>query len=216
MNPWNIARVTSVLVAFLVLAAAPAGAQEPFPNKPVRLIVPYPAGGTTDIMARLIMERVAMNLKQPVVIDNRAGGGGTIGMTAVARAAPDGYTIGLGNNGPNAIAPNLFEKPVYDPVEDFSPISVIAEMPLLIVVNGASPYQTLADFLRAAKEKPGTLNFASTGPASFGHVTGSLFARETGVQLSHVPYKGGAEYFQALLGGISIRFLGHIWRRLRT
>ena len=190
-----------LLATLLGFVAGPSAAQDAFPSKTIRLVVPYPAGGTTDIMARLLMEKASASLKQPVVIDNRAGGGGTIGMTAVARATPDGYTIGLGNNGPNAIAPNLPDKPGYDPIQDFRPISLIAEMPLLIVVNASSPYHSLSDFIRAAKAKPGTLNFASTGPASFGHVTGSLFAREAGLNLVHVPYKGGAEYFQALLGG---------------
>jgi tripartite-type tricarboxylate transporter receptor subunit TctC len=187
--------------SLLILATFNAPAQSTYPTRAVRLIVPYSAGGTTDVIARLFMDRVAAELGQPVVVDNRGGAGGTIGMAAVARALPDGYTIGFGNSGPNAIAASFQKDLTYDPIRDFQAVALVAEMPLLLIVNAASPLQSLADFVKSAHGRPEAVSFATTGVGSFSHVTGELFARAAGIKLLHVPYKSGAESMQDLLAG---------------
>jgi tripartite-type tricarboxylate transporter receptor subunit TctC len=188
--------------ACLLLAGLASSAEEGgFPGKAIRLVVPYPAGGTTDVMARVLMEPVSASLGQPVVVDNRAGAGGTIGMNIVAHAAPDGYTIGFGNSGPNAIAPSIQQKMPYDVIRDFQPVALVAEMPLVLVVNANSAYASLDDYIEAARKRPGTVNFASSGLGSFSHLTGELFAQAAGIKLVHVPYKGGPEAMQDLLAG---------------
>ncbi|WP_197500426.1 Bug family tripartite tricarboxylate transporter substrate binding protein [Caballeronia udeis] len=170
------------------------------------MVVPYPAGGTTDIIARVLMSKVSTGLGQPVVLLNRPGASGELGMDIVAHSRPDGYTVGFGNNGPNAIAPSVREKLgqqklAYDPVRDFQPVALVAEQPLILVVNASSPAKTVNDFVREAMAHPGAISFGSTGIGSFSHVTGELFATAANVKLVHVPYKGAPEALQDLLAG---------------
>ncbi|MEO7729146.1 MAG: tripartite tricarboxylate transporter substrate-binding protein, partial [Burkholderiales bacterium] len=156
------------------LAPASAGAQA-YPSRPLRFIVPFPPGGSTDIYARIIGPRLADALHQQVVIDNRAGAGGALGADLAAKAAPDGYTIWLGQTNNLAIGPAMRGKNSYDPVRDFSPITLLMKAPQVMVVNAGSPIVSIKELIAAAKAKPGTLTFASAGIGSSGHITGELF-----------------------------------------
>jgi tripartite-type tricarboxylate transporter receptor subunit TctC len=179
------------LVLGVVLAPGPAGAQAPdsWPGKPVRFILPFPPGGGTDILGRLIAERLTANLGQPVVTENRGGAGGNVGAEAAAKSAPDGYTIVL--VAPSlTISPSLYSKLNYDPVKDFAPVSLVATVPNVMVTNPAVPANTLAEFIRLAKSKPGEMNFGSGGSGTSNHLAGELFNIVAGVKLVHVPYKG--------------------------
>src|SRR5437879_9462063 len=166
-----------------------AQAQDVHPSKPLRLILPFPPGGGTDILGRLLAERLAVNLGQPVVTENRGGAGGNVGAEAAARAAPDGYTIVL--VAPSlAISPSLYSKLNYDPVKDFAPVSLVATVPNVMVTHPSVPANTLAEFIRLAKTKPGEMNFGSGGSGTSNHLAGELFNIVAGVKLVHVPYKG--------------------------
>ena len=179
------------LVLAAALAPRPAGAQAPdaWPGKPIRFILPFPPGGGTDILGRLIAERLTANLGQPVVTENRGGAGGNLGAEAAAKSAPDGYTIVL--VAPSlAISPSMYSKLNYDPVKDFAPVSLVATVPNVMVTNPAVPANTLADFIRLAKTKPGEMNFGSGGSGTSNHLAGELFNIVAGVKLVHVPYKG--------------------------
>lgn len=179
------------LAAGTVLAPWPAGAQSPetWPARPLRLILPFPPGGGTDILGRLIAERLTANLGQPVVTENRGGAGGNVGAEAAAKSAPDGYTIVL--VAPSlAISPSLYSKLNYDPVRDFAPVSLVATVPNVMITNPAVPAGTLAEFIRLAKTKPGEMNFGSGGSGTSNHLAGELFNIVAGVKLVHVPYKG--------------------------
>jgi tripartite-type tricarboxylate transporter receptor subunit TctC len=179
------------LVLGVVLAPGPAGAQAPdsWPSRPIRFILPFPPGGGTDILGRLIAERLTANLGQPVVTENRGGAGGNVGAEAAAKSAPDGYTIVL--VAPSlTISPSLYSKLNYDPVKDFAPVSLVATVPNVMVTNPAVPANTLAEFIRLAKSKPGEMNFGSGGSGTSNHLAGELFNIVAGVKLVHVPYKG--------------------------
>jgi tripartite-type tricarboxylate transporter receptor subunit TctC len=179
------------LVLGVVLAPGPAGAQAPdsWPSRPIRFILPFPPGGGTDILGRLIAERLTANLGQPVVTENRGGAGGNVGAEAAAKSAPDGYTIVL--VAPSlTISPSLYSKLNYDPVKDFAPVSLVATVPNVMVTNPAVPANTLAEFIRLAKSKPGEMNFGSGGSGTSNHLAGELFNLVAGVKLVHVPYKG--------------------------
>lgn len=183
-------RVSS-FVFLVAVACASAFAQAPdaYPAKPIKLILPFPPGGGTDILGRIISERMATDLGQPVVIENRGGAGGNVGAEAAARSAPDGYTIVL--VAPSlAISPSLYSKLNYDPVKDFAPISLVGTVPNVMVTNPDVPARNLAEFIALAKSKPGGLNFGSGGPGTSNHLAGELFNLEAGVKLVHVPYKG--------------------------
>src|SRR5438128_8375273 len=175
----------------LLLAALPVSAQAPdsYPSKPLRFILPFPPGGPTDILGRLIGERLASSLGQPVVIENRGGAGGNVGAEAAAKSASDGYTIVL--VAPSlAISPSLYSKLSYDPVRDFAPVSLVATVPNVIITHPSVPANTLAEFIRLAKTKPGGMNFGSGGSGTSNHLAGELFNIVAGVKLVHVPYKG--------------------------
>jgi len=166
-----------------------AQAQDAWPSKPVRFILPFPPGGGTDILGRIIAERLTANLGQPVVIENRGGAGGNVGAEAAAKSAPDGYTIVL--VAPSlAISTSLYSKLNYDPVKDFAPVSLVAIVPNVMITNPAVPAGTLAEFIRLAKTKPGEMNFGSGGSGTSNHLAGELFNIVAGVKLVHVPYKG--------------------------
>src|SRR5216684_1929955 len=169
--------------------SALAQAADAWPSKPIRFILPFPPGGGTDILGRVISERLAANLGQPVVIENRGGAGGNVGAEAAAKSAPDGYTIVL--VAPSlAISPSLYSKLNYDPVKDFAPVSLVATVPNVMVTHPSVPANTLAEFIRLAKTKPGGMNFGSGGSGTSNHLAGELFNIVAGVKLVHVPYKG--------------------------
>ena len=168
---------------------APAQTANGWPNKPLRFILPFPPGGGTDILGRLIADRMTASLGQPVVTENRGGAGGNVGAEAAARSAPDGYTIVL--VAPSlAISPSLYSKLNYDPVKDFAPVSLVATVPNVMVTHPSVPADTLAEFIRFAKTKPGGMNFGSGGSGTSNHLAGELFNIVAGVKLVHVPYKG--------------------------
>lgn len=179
------------LVALLLALTAPAPAQD-FPNKPIKLIVPFPPGGPNDIIARVVGAKMAELIGQPVVIDNRGGAGGVLGTDAVAKAEPDGYTIAITSAGALAISKSLQEKLPYDTLKDLKPVTLVAKVPELLVVANNVPAKSMAELLALAKAKPGQLNFASTGPGSMPHLAGELFKSAAGIDIVHVPYKGAA------------------------
>src|SRR5687768_3852487 len=194
----------AVLLSVLVLDAA---AQDAWPSRPVRFILPFPPGGGTDILGRLIAERLSAHLGQPVVTENRGGAGGNVGAEAAARSAPDGYTIVL--VAPSlAISPTLYSKLNYDPVKDFAPISLVATVPNVMVTQASLPGQ-LQEFIAFAKAKPGALNFGSGGAGTSNHLAGELFNLVSGARLVHVPYKGVNLAMQDVLSGnVHLVFIG--------
>lgn len=180
-----------LLTAGMVSASRVASAQTPdaWPSRPLRFILPFPPGGGTDILGRLISERLTAALGQPVLTENRGGAGGNVGAEAAARSSPDGYTIVL--VAPSlAISPSLYSKLNYDPVKDFAPVSLVAKVPNVMITHPSVPAQTLAEFIRLAKTKPGGMNFGSGGSGTSNHLAGELFNIVAGVKLVHVPYKG--------------------------
>ena len=189
-------------ISVLATAVAPASAEaQAYPSRPLRFIVPFPPGGSTDIYARIIGPRLADALRQQVVIDNRPGAGGALGADLAAKAPPDGYTIWLGQTNNLAIGPAMRTKNSYDPVRDFSPITLLMQAPQVMVVNAGSPITSIKELIAAAKSKPGTLTFASAGIGSSGHVAGELLNQVAGVNITHVPYKGASPAMIDLRGG---------------
>ncbi|MDQ2765146.1 MAG: tripartite tricarboxylate transporter substrate binding protein [Pseudomonadota bacterium] len=180
------------------LAQQPVLAQDTYPSKPIRMIVPYAAGGSTDQLARAIQQPMQDFLKQPVIVENRPGAGGTIGTDLVAKAAPDGYTLDFGNTGPNAVV-GLMRKIPYDPLKDLRPVSTVALTPMILAVPADSPAKTLKEFLALAKQKD--WNFGSVGNGSLSHLTGEYFNHLAGLKLQHVPYNGGAPMMIGFGGG---------------
>jgi tripartite-type tricarboxylate transporter receptor subunit TctC len=190
------------LAAAAAIAPGLAAAQAPdaWPSKPVRLILPFPPGGGTDILGRLIAERLTAGLGQPVVTENRGGAGGNVGAEAAARSAPDGYTIVL--VAPSlAISPSLYSKLNYDPVRDFAPVSLVATVPNVMITHPSVPANTLAEFIQLAKTKPGGMNFGSGGSGTSNHLACELFNIVAGVRLVHIPYKGVNLAMQDVLSG---------------
>ena len=183
-------------------------AQDAYPSKPLRLILPFPPGGGTDILGRLLAESLAARLGQPVITENRGGAGGNVGAEAAARAAPDGYTLVL--VAPSlAISPTLYAKLNYDPVKDFAPIALVASVPNVMITHPAVPAQTLREFIALAKANPGAMNFGSGGSGTSNHLAGELFNLATGARLIHVPYKGvNLAMNGALAGEVQLVFIG--------
>ncbi|HTP96153.1 MAG TPA: tripartite tricarboxylate transporter substrate binding protein [Burkholderiales bacterium] len=184
-----------------MLAASLAAHAQDYPAKPVRWVVPFPAGGPLDIVARVIGVRLSETWGQPVIVDNRPGAGGNIGAEVVAKSAPDGYTIVMGALSTHAVNVSLFRKLPYDPVRDFAPVTLISEVPNVLVVNPAVPAKTVAEFIAYARANPGKLNFASGSTGSAGHLAGELFKTMARVDMTHVPYKGAAPAVTDLLAG---------------
>src|SRR5207249_6370376 len=189
-----------LLAYLLALASALACAQE-YPSKPVRMVVGFPPGGGTDVVARILAPRLSELLGQPVVIDNRPGATGTVAAGQVAKSAPDGYTIMMGHVSVNAIAPSLFANLPYDVSRDFAPIALAAAVPHLVVVHPSLPVATLKELVAYLKTQPGKLTFPSAGNGSMPHLAGEIFKSLAGVQVVHVPYKGSGQSMQDLLGG---------------
>jgi tripartite-type tricarboxylate transporter receptor subunit TctC len=175
----------------LAFALATVAQAQTFPSKPLKLVVPYPPGGVTDILGRALGQFMSDQLGQPVVIDNKPGAGGAIGTEAIAKSAPDGYTFGLGASSTHVLNPMLY-KLNYDPVKDFSPIGLAAATPLVFVVNPATPVNNVGELIAFIKARPGKMSFGSYGNASLAHLAGELFKSMTKVDMEHVPYKGSA------------------------
>lgn len=196
----RLALASQALAAIaLVAASLPAQAQN-WPDRPIKLVVPYPAGGNADNTARLLATQLSARLGQQVVVDNRPGGGGTIGAAAVAKAAPDGYTLLLDATA-FTVNPSLFARLPFDAAKDFAPISLVMQSPLLLVVPAASPFKTVADVVQAAKARPGHLTYASAGNGGAQHLAGELFKQGAKMSMTHIPYRGGAPALTDLIGG---------------
>ncbi len=184
-----------------------AAAQGAFPSKTITIIVPFAAGGTTDILARVVAQGMGAELGQPVVVDNRAGAGGNIGGQLAARAPADGYTLFMGTVGTHAINAALYKKMPFDPIKDFAPLTRVANVPNLLVANPAQPFKTVQELIAYAKANPGKINFGSSGSGSSIHLSGELFKSMAKVDMQHVPYKGSAPAVTDLLGNqIAIMF----------
>jgi len=195
-------RQTTTLVAGLVLGAAAALANaQSFPSRPVTLTVGFAPGGGTDTAARIIARKLTENIGQAVVVENKAGAGGNIAAQQIATAAADGYTIHLTSVGPMSVAPAMYKNLPYDPKKDIAPITMGVMFPNVIVVHPGLPVKTLADYVALAKSKPGELNYASSGVGGAGHLAGELFKQRAGIDVVHVPYKGGGPAMTDLLGG---------------
>jgi tripartite-type tricarboxylate transporter receptor subunit TctC len=186
--------------ACAALAAASAGAQD-YPNKPVRMVVGFPPGGGTDVVARIITPKLSELLGQPVVIENRPGATGTMAAGQVAKSPPDGYTIMMGHVSVNAIAPALFKNLSYDVIKDFQPIAIAAAVPHFVVVHPSVPAKSLREMIDYVKARPGKLTYPSAGNGSMPHLAGEVFKAQAGVDLLHVPYKGTGQSMADLLGG---------------
>jgi tripartite-type tricarboxylate transporter receptor subunit TctC len=193
-------RLLGIVVGALLLSLfkAPAGA-EGFPERSIRLIVPFPAGGPNDIIARVIGQRMSELCKQPVVIDNRGGQGGVLGTDAVAKAKPDGYTIAISSAGALAISPTM-EKIAYDPLKDLQAVTLVAKVPEMLVVAGNVAAHDMKELVELANSQPGKLNFASSGPGSLPHLAGELLKLTANIDIVHVPYRGAAPAVNDLLG----------------
>jgi tripartite-type tricarboxylate transporter receptor subunit TctC len=190
-------------LAASALALAPALAlAQAFPNKPVRLIIPFPPGGTTDIVGRVVADQLGKQLGQPVVVENRGGGGGAIGATEVAKATPDGYTIGMATVSTMAVNPACNPKLAYDAAKDFKPITNLAAVPNVVVVNpGKISAKDMSEFVALLKSKPGKFSFATSGTCGIGHMMGELFKTTTGTYILHIPYRGAGPALNDVLAG---------------
>lgn len=195
-------RLVLVAAAAVTAAALPTLSwAQAFPSRPVTMIVPFPAGGTTDIVARLTAQKLSETWGQPVIVDNRAGAGGNIGSAMVAKAVPDGYTLLMGTVGTHAINASLYAKMPYDVVKDFAPITNVAAVPNMLVVTPDLPVKTVRELIDYGKKNPGKLNMASSGNGTSIHLSGELFKVMTGVAMEHIPYKGSAPALTDLMGG---------------
>jgi len=194
----------AVLAALLTVAAPgaiPAAGAQAFPSKPVKLVVPFPPGGSLDNVGRLLAQKLSEEWGQQVVVENKPGAGGNIGADAVAKSPADGYTVVMGALSTHAVNPNLYRTMPYDAARDFAPISNVAITPNVLIVSSKSPVHTLKDLIAYAKANPGKTNFGSGSNGSAGHLAGELFKLESGTDVMHIPYKGGAPALQALLAG---------------
>jgi tripartite-type tricarboxylate transporter receptor subunit TctC len=193
-------RALGAALLTLVLPMSTAGAQE-YPDKPVHLIVPFPPGGGADILARTVAPRLAQALGKPIVVENKPGAGGNVGAEYVARAAPDGYTLLYGTNGTHGINASLYRNLRFDPVKDFVPVSRMTTIAAMLIVNPKFPPTTVEELIRYAKANPGKVNFASAGNGTTSHLAGELFKTMAGIDIVHVPYRGGALAVTDLVGG---------------
>ncbi|MPS26522.1 tripartite tricarboxylate transporter substrate binding protein [Pigmentiphaga sp.] len=196
----DMTKLLSVLLPGLLCAASFDAAAQAYPSRPIRLVVGYAPGGGTDSLARVFADKISQGLGQPVIVDNRPGAAGNIASDYVVRAAPDGYTILMGNVGPMAVNPYLY-KLSFDPMRDLAPVTLLATAPLLVVVNPKLPVQTLQDLVALARRQPGKLSYSSAGVGSSNHLAGALFNIEAGTDIVHVPYKGAAPAVTDLISG---------------
>jgi tripartite-type tricarboxylate transporter receptor subunit TctC len=189
------------LLALPLLALPGAARAQAWPARPVRIVVPFPPGGTTDVVARLVSQRLGTTLGQSVVIENRAGAGGTVGSDVVAKAPPDGYMLVVSNIASHGVGPSVYRSMPYDSVRDFSHIALMAEVPSVLCVNAASPIRTFADFVAAAKARPGTITVASPGNGTSSHAKQEILKRSAGIDTIHVPYRGSGPMMNDLTAG---------------
>ena len=198
---WAVLLASAFACGNAFAQATATGAAQAYPARPVRLIVPYPPGGGNDTLARMFGQKLTESWGQQIVVDNRPGAGTIIGTQIAARALPDGYTLLLSSIATHAIAPHLYRNPGYDPVKDFTPVTLLAIAPTVLCVNASVPARSVQELLALAKAKPGELKFASGGNGTAPHMAGEIFASMTGVKLLHVPYKGGGPAIAGLIGG---------------
>ncbi|MBA4791813.1 MAG: tripartite tricarboxylate transporter substrate binding protein [Rhizobiales bacterium] len=201
-----LARRSFLALAALALAVPAAGlsagpAAAAFPDRPVRIVVPFPPGGSNDVIARLLAENLSQQWKQPVIVDNRSGAGGNVGAGEVARAEPDGYTLLLSAPGPLAINSWLYKSLTYDPLKDFAPIALVANVPIVLAVNPSLKANSVKELVALAKAEPGKLNYGSSGNGTTNHLAGELFETLAGIKLEHVPYRGAAPAMNDLVAG---------------
>jgi tripartite-type tricarboxylate transporter receptor subunit TctC len=204
-------KLTALLAvgALTLVPAVASWAADPYPAKPVRIVVPFPPGGPADVLARNVADRLAAAFGQSVVVENRPGAAGNIGMELVAKSAPDGYTLALAPAGNLTVNPSLYRDVPYDVARDFAPVTVIAAVPNILVVNPGLPVQSVQDLIRYAKANPGKLNFSSPGSGSGAHLAGELFKSSAGVDIVHVPYSGIAPAVTAVVAGdVQLMFAG--------
>ncbi len=192
---------TLAAAAAVALPAAPVLAQAAYPSKPIRLVVPFPPGGGTDMIARTVAQKLADQNKWNVIVDNRPGAGGNLGVDAVAKSAPDGYTLVMGQTSNLAINPTLYAKLPYNPLKDLAPVALVSSSPIVMAVPANSRYKTFADVVAAAKGKPDSVTLGYSGNGTVAHLSGELAENVAGIQLRHVPYKGAAQAMTDLLGG---------------
>jgi tripartite-type tricarboxylate transporter receptor subunit TctC len=193
--------IRRLTLGFIFAALATGALAQAFPNKPIRIVVPFPAGGTTDVLARAAAQKLTDTLGQPALVDNRPGAGGNIGAELVAKSPPDGYTLLMGTVGTHAINPALYPKLPYDHVRDFAPVILVAGVPNVLVVNPSLPVNSVQELVAYAKANPGKLNFASSGSGTSIHLSGELFKTAAGLSMTHVPYKGSSPALMDLIGG---------------
>src|SRR5262245_40297211 len=195
--PSDMAQATRLLsiafAAFALLGAVAAAQPSEWPRRPIRLIVPFPAGASTDIIARILAQKMGQQLGQQIVIENRAGASGNIGADAIAKAEPDGYAIGLATASTHAVAASLSANLPYDPIKDFAPVAMLGSQPYVLVLHPGLPARNLAELIALAKAKPATLNYGSAGVASVAHLATALFATMAGIDIVHVPYKSSSQ-----------------------
>ena len=191
----------ALLVAGALLAGSLPASAQPYPNRPLRIVVPFPPGGGTDIGTRIVAQKLQEAWGQAVIVENKPGAAGIVGTELTAKSAPDGYTFMMGNIGTHAINVSLYKKLAYDPVRDFAPVSMVADLPLLLLVHPSVPANSVKELIVLAKSQPGKLNFSSSGAGGSMHVAAELFKSMTGVDMVHIPYKGGAPAVADLLSG---------------
>jgi tripartite-type tricarboxylate transporter receptor subunit TctC len=213
----RLGKLFGVLAAFAFVLSPGGSFAQSWPAKPVKMVVPFSAGGSTDTVARILSEKLTARLGQPVIVENRAGAGGSVGSEMVAKSTPDGYTMLVGTSSTMAILPYLYRKPPYDPNKDFAPVALLGTADIMIVVNSKVPVRSVKELLTYAKANPGKLTFASGGNGSISHLLGEYFKSMANVDLLHVPYKGDAQMVTDLIGGqvdmafgTAVAFLPHL------
>lgn len=199
-RPLLVTSLCALAALGTALISLPARAQEPWPSKPIKLVIPFAPGGTSDILGRLIGEKLQLSLKQTVLVENRAGAGGVLGADAVAKSPADGYTLLLGTIASHAINPAMKPKMPYDALKDFAPLILLGSISNVLLVGADQPYKSVKDLITAAKAKPDSIAFASAGQGSSQHMSGELFKLLAGADLAHVPYKGSAPAIQDVIG----------------
>ncbi|HRE14307.1 MAG TPA: tripartite tricarboxylate transporter substrate binding protein, partial [Usitatibacteraceae bacterium] len=204
------ARAAVAATAALVAAFAGPALAQAYPDKPVRLIVPFPPGGGTDILSRIVADKLTATQGYKIVVENKAGAGGTVGLDAAAKSKPDGYTIVMAQTSNLSIAPSLMSALPYNPVKDFTPVTLVSAVPLAITVGANSPIKNLADLVAAAKASPGKLLFASPGNATVAHLAGEYFQKVAGIKYTHVPYKGTAQALPDVISGRATFFVASL------
>ena len=193
--------LAALLAAAVTLPAVPAAMAQDYPQRPIRMIVPYPPGASTDTLGRTVANKLTESLKQSVVVENRTGASGSIGTDIVAKAPPDGYTIGVGTDATHTTNMHLALSPPYDPVKDFTPLTLAVSNPIVLVVNPSVPVKTVKDLIEYGKKNPGKISYGSSGNGSPHHLSGELLKQMTGVPFVHVPYRGGSPAVNDVLGG---------------